>query len=158
MREPNDANGAKGGHKSGGTYAEDDFSLSAQRSTARTTPNSDLPSLEIVQDEPAAFSTQHREIPAVERIARVLAARRLSINGLGTSSSAGKQVDQIWQSFVDDAVGILHALREPDPAMLAAGDGATWTAMVRAALEEPHDRAPQPRNEGPSGIYQKPLG
>ena len=97
------------------------------------------------------------QIPAVERIARVLAGRRLSINGLGTSPSAGRQVDQIWQSFVDDAVGILNVLREPDPAMLSAGDGPTWTAMVRAALGEPYDRAPS-QTEAASKIYQKPLG
>jgi hypothetical protein len=111
-----------------------------------------------VSGEPTTFSAEHHETSAVERIARVLAGRRLSINGMGASSSAGKQVDQIWESFTDDAVGILNALQDPDPAMLAAGDGPTWTAMVRAALGEPYEKATRPRIEAPAEIYQKPLG
>jgi hypothetical protein len=145
-------------HEAGGGFFEQDSSLSARRSAAHTTPNSNLPSLrETVQAESAAFSTDHREIPAIERIARVLAGRRLSINGLGQSASAGAQVDQIWESFVEDAVGVLNALREPDPVMLAAGDGDMWTAMVRAALGEPSERSGR-RPEAPIQIYQKPLG
>jgi hypothetical protein len=156
MSEFND-NLAGGSHKAGGTYASGDFSPAAQRSAAHVTPDADLPSLDgAVEAERAAFSQDHHDLPVVERIARVLAARRLSINAMGRSSSAGAQVDQVWTSFVEDAVGVLNAMREPDAAMLRAGDGATWTAMVRAALGEPHEGAA--RTEASAEIYQKPLG
>lgn len=72
----------------------------------------------------------------VERIARVIAGRIVSINAEGDDSSAGDQVDSIWRDFVDDARAILHTLREPDRAMAEAGDPEVWERMVRAALEE----------------------
>lgn len=71
---------------------------------------------------------------AVERIARVLAGWRLSINGEGGDPSAGDEVDAIWRDYVDDAVAVLKTLREPDPAMAAAGEAAIWERMVEAAL------------------------
>lgn len=71
---------------------------------------------------------------AVERIARVLAGWNLSINGEGTDASAGDEVDAIWRDYRDDAVAVLKTLREPDPAMAAAGDADIWERMVEAAL------------------------
>jgi hypothetical protein len=70
----------------------------------------------------------------VERIARVLAARELSINAEGDDPSAGPNVDEEWNEYVDDALAILRTLREPDPVMAAAGDPDIWEAMVEAAL------------------------
>jgi hypothetical protein len=72
----------------------------------------------------------------VERIARVLAARLLSANADGEDPSAAAEVDRLWRDYRDDAIAILHTLREPDPAMAAAGDAAVWERMVEAALAE----------------------
>ncbi|MEO5774100.1 MAG: hypothetical protein ABIQ32_08290 [Sphingomicrobium sp.] len=70
----------------------------------------------------------------VERIARVLAARALSINAQGDDPSAGPNVDEEWHDHVDDALAILRTLREPDQVMAAAGDPEMWDRMVEAAL------------------------
>lgn len=70
----------------------------------------------------------------VERIARVLAGRQISINAEGDDPSAGPNVDETWHEYVEDALSILRTLREPDPVMAAAGDVATWERMVEAAL------------------------
>lgn len=72
----------------------------------------------------------------IERIARVIAGRMLSINAEGEEASAGDKVDSIWRDYRDDAVSILRTLREPDPAMAAAGDPAIWERMIEAALAE----------------------
>lgn len=70
----------------------------------------------------------------VERIARVLAGRALSINAEGDDPSAGPNVDELWHEYTDDALSILRTLREPDPVMAAAGDPDMWERMVEAAL------------------------
>jgi hypothetical protein len=70
----------------------------------------------------------------VERIARVLAGRQLSINAQGDDPSAGPSVDEVWHEHVPDALAILRTLREPDPIMAAAGDADMWERMVEAAL------------------------
>ncbi len=72
----------------------------------------------------------------VERIARVLAGREISINADGTDPSAGPDVDAHWPAHVEDARSILRTLREPDEAMAAAGDAEIWERMVLAALED----------------------
>lgn len=73
---------------------------------------------------------------AAERIARVLAAHRLSANADGTSAHAGDEVDGVWRDHLPEALAVLHTLREPDQAMVAAGDLATWERMIRAAIAE----------------------
>ena len=70
----------------------------------------------------------------VERIARVLAGRALSINAAGDDPSAGPSVDETWHEHVDDALAILRTMREPDQVMASAGDPVVWEAMVEAAL------------------------
>lgn len=72
----------------------------------------------------------------VERIARVIAGRVLSVNAEGEDASASAEVDSTWRDYRDDAVSILRTLREPDEAMAAAGDVATWQRMIEAALSE----------------------
>jgi len=72
----------------------------------------------------------------VERIARVIAGRVISINAEGDDPSAGDKVDSIWRDYREDALSILRTLREPDPAMAAAGDVGTWQRMIEAALAE----------------------
>jgi len=71
----------------------------------------------------------------VERIARVLAARRLSLNAEGEDGSAAAEVNAAWPEHRDDALAVLRTLREPDEAMAAAGDAETWERMVGAALD-----------------------
>jgi len=73
--------------------------------------------------------------PAVERIARVIAGRVLSINAEGQDPSAAGRVDDAWRDYRQDALSILRTLREPDPGMAAAGDADMWERMVQAALE-----------------------
>jgi hypothetical protein len=70
----------------------------------------------------------------VERIARVLAARELSLNAEGEDPSAGPNVDGAWHRYIDDALAILRTMREPDKVMAAAGDAEVWERMVEAAL------------------------
>ncbi len=72
----------------------------------------------------------------VERIARVIAARLVSINADGGDAHAAQRVDASWRDYRDDALSILRTLREPDPAMAEAGDVAAWQRMIEAALAE----------------------
>lgn len=72
----------------------------------------------------------------IERIARVIAARVISINADGDDPSAGDRVDAIWRDHRDDALSIIRALREPDPAMAEVGDVVIWERMIEAALAE----------------------
>ena len=72
----------------------------------------------------------------VERIARVIAGRVLSINAEGEDSSASAEVDARWRDYRVDALSILHTLREPDSVMAEAGDVETWRKMVEAALSD----------------------
>ncbi len=78
-------------------------------------------------------------VAAVERIARVLAGQRLSINAEGTVESASHQVDIGWQEHVADAIAVLKTLRAPDSEMAAVGDVMVWQRMIAAALGAPHD-------------------
>ncbi|HEY9553438.1 hypothetical protein [Allosphingosinicella sp.] len=71
----------------------------------------------------------------IERIARILAARDLSINAEGGDASAGDKVDAVWRDYREDALSVLRTLREPDPIMAAAGDVEIWDRMVEAALQ-----------------------
>ena len=72
----------------------------------------------------------------IERIARVIAGRVVSVNADGDDPSAGDRVDSIWRDYREDAISILRTLREPDPAMADAGDLAVWQRMIEAALAE----------------------
>ena len=72
----------------------------------------------------------------IERIARVIAGRGVSINAGGEDSSAGERVDSIWRDYRGDALSVIRTLREPDPAMAEAGDVAVWERMIEAALAE----------------------
>ena len=72
----------------------------------------------------------------IERIARVIAARVVSINAGGDEASAADRVDAIWCDYRDDALSVVRTLREPDPAMAEVGDVAIWERMIEAALTE----------------------
>ena len=73
--------------------------------------------------------------PLTERIARVLAGFALSSNGDGSDSSVSGEVDDAWRDYQGQALAVIRELREPDPAMAAAGDASVWAKMVHAALE-----------------------
>lgn len=70
---------------------------------------------------------------AIERIARVLAARAISANADGTETSAAVDVDSAWRDHREDALAILRTLREPDAA-IAPDDAAAWSRAVGAIL------------------------
>jgi len=72
----------------------------------------------------------------VERIARIIAARVVSINANGDDPSAAARVDECWRYYRSDFMSVIRTLREPDPAMADAGDVAMWERMVGAALAE----------------------
>jgi hypothetical protein len=72
----------------------------------------------------------------VERIARVLAGAAHSSNAEGSDPSAGDKVDKVWREHVNQALAVLHTMREPDEEMASAGDADVWRKMVEAALAE----------------------
>ena len=76
------------------------------------------------------------EQPLVERIARVLAGAAHSSNAEGSDPSAANTVDKVWPEHVNQALAVLHTMREPDERMASVGDSDTWTKMVEKALEE----------------------
>jgi hypothetical protein len=76
------------------------------------------------------------EKPLVERIARVLAGAAHSSNAEGSDPSAGEKIDRLWREHVNQALAVLHTMREPDREMAAAGDAEMWTKMVEAAIAE----------------------
>ena len=79
------------------------------------------------------------EKPLVERVARVLAGAAHSSNAEGSDPSAGEKVDQVWREHVNQALAVLHTMREPDEKMASAGDADTWSKMIEAAIGEQVD-------------------
>ena len=71
----------------------------------------------------------------VERVARVLAGAAHSSNAEGSDPSAGDKVDLVWQEHVNQALAVLHTMREPDEAMAKVGDAETWSRMVEEAID-----------------------
>ena len=74
--------------------------------------------------------------PLVERIARVLAAAAHSSNAEGSDPSAGEKIDLVSHEHVNQALAVLHTMREPDEDMAAAGDPDVWRKMVEVAINE----------------------
>lgn len=77
--------------------------------------------------------------PLVERVARVLAGAAHSSNAEGSDPSAGDKIDRVWPEHVNQALAVLHTMREPDERMADAGDADTWRNMVEAAISHPVD-------------------
>lgn len=77
--------------------------------------------------------------PLVERVARVLAGAAHSSNAEGADPSAGEKVDMVWREHMNQALAVLHTMREPDEEMAAAGDAEVWRKMVEAAISETVD-------------------
>ena len=76
------------------------------------------------------------EKPLVERIARVLAGAAHSSNAAGPDPSAGEKVDKVWPEHVNQALAVLHTMREADEDMAQAGDPDMWRKMVETAIGE----------------------
>ena len=76
------------------------------------------------------------ELPAAERIARVLAGAAFSSNAEGSDPSAADKIDLAWKEHLNQALAVLHTMREPDQAMAEAGDAEVWTRMVEAAIAD----------------------
>jgi len=74
--------------------------------------------------------------PLAERIARVLAGAALSSNAEGSDPSASGKVDAAWPEHMNQALAVLHTMREPDEQMASAGDIETWRKMVEVAIEQ----------------------
>jgi hypothetical protein len=74
--------------------------------------------------------------PLVERVARVLAGAAHSSNAEGSDPSAGEKVDLVWREHVNQALAVLHTMREPDEAQAAVGDADMWRNMVEAAIAQ----------------------
>jgi len=79
------------------------------------------------------------EKPLVERVARVLAAAAHSSNADGSDPSAAEKIDLVWREHLNEALAVLHTMREPDEAMAATGDPEMWRNMVEVAIREPVD-------------------
>ena len=76
------------------------------------------------------------EKPLVERVARVLAGAAHSSNAEGSDPSAGEKVDLVWREHVNQALAVLHTMREADEDMAAAGDPDVWRKMIEVAIGE----------------------
>ena len=76
------------------------------------------------------------ETPLAERIARVLAGAALSSNAEGSDPSAGNKIDLAWKEHLNQAMAVLHTMREPDSRMAAAGDPEVWSRMVETAIAD----------------------
>ena len=74
--------------------------------------------------------------PLVERVARVLAGAAHSSNAEGSDPSAGEKVDLAWREHMNQALAVLHTMREPDEAQAAVGDVSMWRDMIEAAIAE----------------------
>lgn len=74
------------------------------------------------------------EQPLVERVARVLAGAAHSSNAEGSDPSAGDKIDRVWREHVNQALAVLHTMREPDEEMAAQGDPESWSRMVETAI------------------------
>jgi hypothetical protein len=74
--------------------------------------------------------------PLAQRIARVLAGSQLSSNAEGSEPSAGSKVDAAWPEHMNQALAVLHTMREPDEKMATVGDTETWRKMVEAAIAQ----------------------
>ena len=79
------------------------------------------------------------EMPLLERVARVLAAAAHSSNAEGSDPSAGEKIDRVWPEHVNQALAVLHTMREPDEGMAAAGDANVWRKMIETAISEQVD-------------------
>ena len=76
------------------------------------------------------------EQPLAERIARVLAGAAHSSNAEGSDPSAGDKIDRVWREHLNQALAVLHTMREADQRMASVGDEEMWRRMVETAIAD----------------------
>ena len=74
--------------------------------------------------------------PLIERVARVLAGAAHSSNAEGSDPSAGDTVDRVWPEHINQALAVLHTMREPDQRMAQVGDAETWARMIESVITD----------------------
>jgi hypothetical protein len=72
-------------------------------------------------------------LPMLERIARVLAGAEVSANADGDDAHAARVVDESWPNHRNQAMAILHVMREPD-AKVGEADGIVWRRLIEDAI------------------------
>ena len=72
-------------------------------------------------------------LPMLERIARVLAGAEVSANADGNDEHAAREVDETWPRHRNQAMAILHVMREPE-AEVGESDGVVWRRLIEAAI------------------------
>ena len=75
-------------------------------------------------------------LPMLERIARVLAGAEVSANADGDDAHAARVVDESWPNHRNQAMAILHVLREPDPRVEDSAAAEAWRKQIDAAIAE----------------------
>ncbi len=75
-----------------------------------------------------------RTIPLLERISRVLAGAEISSNADGDDPHAATAVDDSWQHYRNQAMAILHVMREPDSGVQDASEAALWRKLIDSAI------------------------
>jgi hypothetical protein len=75
-----------------------------------------------------------RTLPLLERIARVLAGAELSANADGSNAHAADDVDATWRNHRNQAMAILHTIREADPGVRDDAEAASWRKLVDSAI------------------------
>jgi hypothetical protein len=73
-------------------------------------------------------------LPMLERIARVLAGAEVSANGDGDNPHAAQEVDEHWRDHRNQAMAILHVMREPDADVRDENDALVWRRLIEAAI------------------------
>ena len=69
----------------------------------------------------------------IERIARVIAGRVVSINAGGEDPSAGERVDSIWRDYRGDALSIIRSQTCTSPASAIARSGSRRVRRIDEA-------------------------
>ena len=54
----------------------------------------------------------------------------------GVNRAAGDKIDLVWREHLNQALAVLHTMREADEDMAAAGDPDVWRKMVEVAIGE----------------------
>ena len=79
------------------------------------------------------------ELNVVDRVEDRQVLRRAEeprMAGQAGQAPRGAKVDLVWKEHVDQALAVLHTMREPDEQMASAGNAETWTKMVETAIAE----------------------
>ena len=100
----------------------------------------ELPEIQLSGEEAAAVGLALRLWESAQ-----LAGAAHSSNAEGSDPSAGEKVDLVWREHVNQALAVLHTMREPDATMAAAGDAQVWQRMVEAALAAEEQAEPAAR-------------